>query len=174
MQNSKISVRPNSVFTAFKYISEPCDTYKLWQVVFKEKEVEFEGNPIGVVIQTWGDGELRADMYGVVSHSEIRPATYAEIAQYHPDLLQKLVRETYLTEIDEVVAHRLFLNYTIFYDNDRAIHNRSWWSRVEGRAHQFPETTDKYYLLTETFDRITSKPHLCVRYGLYKLTAAKC
>jgi len=174
MQNSTISVRPKSVFTMYDYISEPCNTYKLWQVVFKEKEVEFEGNPIGVVIQTWGDGELRADMYGVVCHSEIRPATYAEIAQYHPDLLQKLVRETYLTEIDRKTAEDLFGSYTIFYDNDRAICNRSWWSETENGRHQFPTTTDKYYLLTETFDRITSKPHLCVRYGLYKLTAAKC
>jgi hypothetical protein len=146
MQQGIISVRPNSVFTAFKYISEPCETYKLWQVVFKEKEVEFEGNPIGVVIQTWGDGELRADMYGVVSHSEIRPATYAEIKQYHPDLLPKLVRETYLTEIEEATAHELFPKYAIFYEKGREICQSS----SEGL---FP-IADKYYLLKETHTQI--------------------
>lgn len=164
MQNSIISVRPNSVFTAFKYISQPCQIYKLWQVVFREKEVEFEGNPIGVVIQIYGDGEceLRADTYGNVCYTEIRPATYTQIAQYRPDLLPKLVRETYLTEIDKETAEDLFGNWTIFYDNGRAIEHRSWWSEVEIngcgciKRHQFPETTDKYYLLKETHAKITA------------------
>ena len=173
MPNSTISVRPKSVFTMYDYISEPCN-YSLWQVVFKEKEVEFEGNPIGVVIQTWGDGELRADMYGVVSHNEIRPATYSQIAQYRPDLLQKLVRETYLTEIDEVVAQELFPNYTIFYDNDRAICSRSWWSETENGRHQFPTTTDKYYILTDTLKK-KDIPYMHVTaYTKDQLTAAKC
>jgi hypothetical protein len=174
MQNSIISVRPNSVFTALKYISQPCQIYKLWQVVFREKEVEFEGNPIGVVIQIYGDGEceLRADTYGNVCYTEIRPATYTQIAQYRPDLLQKLVRETYLTEIDKETAQELFPNYAIFYDNDRAIEHRSWWSEKD--RHQFPETTGKYYILTDTLKKMDIPYMHVTAYTKNQLTAAQC
>lgn len=161
MQNSIISIRPNSVFTAFNYVSQPCSMYALWNVVYKETEAEEGSNPIGVVIQIHDREELRADMYGNVCYSEIRPATYTEIAQYRPELLEKLVRETYLIEIDKETAEELFGNYTIYYDNGSEILHRSWWSDVtlpngHTTRHKFPETTGKYYLLKETYAKITA------------------
>lgn len=76
-------------FTLFDYESKKTThKYDLGTIVFKKSELEEESQtPIGVIIQLHSDGDYRTEMYGNVSESEIRPATWEEIYQYAPKLM---------------------------------------------------------------------------------------
>lgn len=106
MKKSIISVKPHSVFAMCDYSkhSQPCNAYKIWDVVFKPSEVKECTNPIGVVLQIHERQELRADMYGNTCYSQIRPATYAEIKAYCPDLLPKLQLPEYLQALKNEIV----------------------------------------------------------------------
>ncbi len=51
-----------------------------------------EHNEIGVIIQTYSDGDIRTDMFGNCCMSEIRPATMIEIETFQPDILPHLTQ----------------------------------------------------------------------------------
>jgi hypothetical protein len=50
-------------------------------------------NEIGVILAIYDRGEVRTDMFGVVSENEIRLAIIQEIIAYRVDLLPELYRE---------------------------------------------------------------------------------
>lgn len=89
-------------FCHFKYEGpEANENFKLGQVVFKESELQNEGNPIGVVIQVFEDGDCRTDMYGNVSSNEVRQATLEDVEEYRPDISTQCVDlDRMLSELD--------------------------------------------------------------------------
>jgi hypothetical protein len=76
-------------FCCFDYESEPSPKFQLGDVLFKN--YTGEEPEIGVVIQTFGDGDFRTDMWGMSYESEVRPATILEIKKYRPKLMDSLV-----------------------------------------------------------------------------------
>jgi len=82
----KINVENHFKFRRFEYVSESNDNCQLGVVVYKPSE-----RSIGVVIQTFSDGDFRTDMFGNASASEVRFATLEEIKKYRPDLIVDLV-----------------------------------------------------------------------------------
>ena len=74
-------------FRCFEYENEPSPKYQLGDVLFKHYE---EGSEIGVVIQTFEDGDFRTDMWGMSSESEVRPADIEDIKLWRPKLMEDL------------------------------------------------------------------------------------
>lgn len=83
-----ISVKDHNKFRLFCYTNYPNDTFTLGNVLLKEDE---ESTEIGVVIQTFDDGDCRTDMWGNCSPSEVRSATIEDIKTFRPELLQDLL-----------------------------------------------------------------------------------
>lgn len=83
-----ISVKDHNKFRLFDYESMPSDTFTLGNVLLKEDE---ESTEIGVVIQTFDDGDCRTDMWGNCSPSEVRAATIKDIENLRPELLQDIL-----------------------------------------------------------------------------------
>lgn len=86
-------VNNHRIFAYFNYVSEPNNTYMLGDVVSKTYEDE-DGKitvEIGVVIQTYSNGEYRTDMYGNSCADEDMPATLSEIREYRPELLEYII-----------------------------------------------------------------------------------
>ena len=84
-------------FRRFDYENEPSPNYQLGDVLLKNyKELypdcEME-QPIevGVVIQTFEDGDVRTDMWGMCCESEVRPASLLEVKEYRPKLMEDLL-----------------------------------------------------------------------------------
>jgi hypothetical protein len=84
-------------FCYFDYESEVNpNKYQLGDILYKEytEENEFtgenQGSEIGVVIQTFSDGDVRTDMWGMCSESEVSMATSEQIDEYRPNLLQQI------------------------------------------------------------------------------------
>lgn len=90
-----LKVKNHKEFCFFEYESETSPTYQLGDVLTKDysklygdSEMEPE---VGVVIQTFEDGDFRTDMWGMSSESEVSPSTILEIKKYRPNLMESLL-----------------------------------------------------------------------------------
>jgi len=92
-----LNVKDHKKFCYFEYDSEPSSGYQLGNVLFKsndwENKITGEKQPpeIGVVIQTFNDGDFRTDMWGMSCESEVRPATLLDLKKHRPKLIDDLV-----------------------------------------------------------------------------------
>lgn len=86
-----MKVRDHKKFCCFDYVSDnPAyhnHGYSLGDVVTKVSE---DGTEIGVVIQLHEDGDLRTDMFGNASPSEVTMSTIEDIEKYRNDLLEDI------------------------------------------------------------------------------------
>lgn len=90
-----LKVKDHKEFCFFEYESETSPTYQLGDVLTKDYSKLYEGSEqgieIGVVIQTFDDGDFRTDTWGVGSESEVSPSTILEIKKYRPKLMESLL-----------------------------------------------------------------------------------
>jgi hypothetical protein len=91
-----ISVSDHKRFTCFEYENETSPGYQLGDILYKEYPEE--DNPedtmepeIGVVIQTFEDGDVRTDMWGMSCDDEVSQATLVQIKKYRPSLMEYLL-----------------------------------------------------------------------------------
>jgi len=84
-------------FCHFDYESEVNpNKYHLGDILYKEytDENNYTGEnqkpEIGVVIQTFDDGDVRTDMWGMCSESEVSLATLEQVDLYRPNLIQQI------------------------------------------------------------------------------------
>jgi hypothetical protein len=84
-------------FCYFDYESEVNpNKYQLGDILYKEytDENNYTGEnqepEIGVVIQTFDDGDVRTDMWGMCSESEVSLATLEQVDLYRPNLIQQI------------------------------------------------------------------------------------
>ena len=95
--NYMLKVNNHKEFCYFEYESEVSPNYQLGDVLYKsyvdENNSTGENQPpeIGVVIQTFNDGDVRTDMWGMCSQSEVRPATIDDIKKYRNELMSSLL-----------------------------------------------------------------------------------
>lgn len=89
-----LKVKNHKEFAHFDYVSEFAPTVKCGDVIYK---INPDGPQIGVVLQTFADGDFRTDMFGCESfgksetyQSEVRLATLTEISTIRPGLLPHL------------------------------------------------------------------------------------
>lgn len=94
-------VRDHNEFRMFDYENEPCDTFQLGYVLVKEYDDERCPIEIGVVIQTFSDGDVRTDMWGMCSPSEVRHSTLKEIKKYRPKLLNHIDTQVILEHLNK-------------------------------------------------------------------------
>ena len=92
-----LKVNDHNKFRYFDYENEiNLNKYQLGDVLLKSyKELYPESDnqqddEIGVVIQTFEDGDVRTDMWGMCSESEVRYANYNDIELLRPNLIQEL------------------------------------------------------------------------------------
>lgn len=92
-----ISVVDHLKFCCFEYESETSPGYQLGDVIVKDYSdvyvdtgEEVLPNEIGVVIQTFADGDVRTDMWGMCCESEVRIATVKDIKELRPSLMEYL------------------------------------------------------------------------------------
>jgi hypothetical protein len=91
-----LKVKNHKEFCFFEYESETSPTYQLGDVLTKDYSKLYEDSEpdnveVGVVIQTFDDGEFRTDMWGMSSVSEVSPSTILEIKKYRPKLMESLL-----------------------------------------------------------------------------------
>lgn len=90
-----LKVKNHKEFCFFEYESKTSPTYQLGDVLSKDYSKLYEGSEqgieVGVVIQTFDDGEFRTDMWGMSSESEVSPSTILEIKKYRPKLMESLL-----------------------------------------------------------------------------------
>jgi hypothetical protein len=86
-----LQVKDHNKFRMFEYENErpPMSGYKLGDVLLKEGQ-DNDRTEIGVVIQTFSDGDFRTDMWGVSSISEVSPANLSDVKKYRPNLVDDL------------------------------------------------------------------------------------
>lgn len=83
-------------FRMFDYENEVNpNKYQLGDILCKEYNEHFDSDEndqpeIGVVIQTFNDGDVRTDMWGMCSESEVSMATLEQIDLYRPKLIQEI------------------------------------------------------------------------------------
>jgi len=83
-----LKVKDYNKFCCFLYENEESPMYQLGDILYKSYD---EQPPeIGVVIQTFEDGDFRTDMWGMSYISEVRYATLEEIKELRPKLLYEL------------------------------------------------------------------------------------
>lgn len=93
----QISVSDHKRFACFEYENETSPGYQLGDVLYKEYDWEDEETgekqepEVGVVIQTFSDGDVRTDMWGMCCESEVSPATLTQIKKYRPNLMEYLL-----------------------------------------------------------------------------------
>lgn len=92
-------------FCYFDYESEVNpNTYQLGDILYKEytDENNYTGEnqepEIGVVIQTFDDGDVRTDMWGVCCESEVSFATIDQIKKYRLSLMEDIFIKYYLVK----------------------------------------------------------------------------
>ena len=85
-----LKVTNHKDFCCFDYENETSKGYQLGEVVYKNYK-GLQTPEIGVVIQTFSDGDFRTDMWGMSYESEVRPATLLEIKKYRPKLMENLL-----------------------------------------------------------------------------------
>ena len=90
-----LKVKDHKQFCFFEYESETSPTYQLGDVLLKSYRDLYENSEqddeVGVVIQTFEDGDFRTDMWGMGSESEVRPATFKDVEVLRPFLIKDLV-----------------------------------------------------------------------------------
>jgi hypothetical protein len=77
------TVKNHREFACFDYEQEENEIYKLGDIIIDRL------GEIGVIIQTFSNDEIRADMNGMDSVCNIRPATKYEINELRPELNSK-------------------------------------------------------------------------------------
>lgn len=90
-------VKDHKEFTYDKqgYESQPTDVISLGAIVkYQDDENPDTNNDIGVVIQTFDDGEFRTDMNGMTHISQVVPATLNDIEKYRPTILGHLTLQS--------------------------------------------------------------------------------
>lgn len=80
---NNLKVKNHLKFSRFNYDSEQTKDISLGDIVIKN-------NQIGVVIQTFADGDFRTDMYGISDNLDSKPATLEQVAKFRPNLLNEL------------------------------------------------------------------------------------
>ena len=84
-----IKVKDHKKFCCFDYTSEKNNTdYQLGCLVTKDNEV-------GVIIQTYANGEFRTDMWGNSNDYECAASTISEVKKLRPELIDELVEQEY-------------------------------------------------------------------------------
>lgn len=85
-------------FRKFEYENEVNpNKYQLGDILFKDytDENNYTGEnqepEIGVVIQTFEDGDVRTDMWGMCCEGEVSMATLEQIDLYRPNLIQEIL-----------------------------------------------------------------------------------
>jgi len=91
-----MKVKDHNQFCKFDYENEiNPNKYQLGDVLTKDYSKLYEGSnqetEIGVVIQTFSDGDVRTDMWGMCSESEVSMSTFEQIDMYRPKLIQELL-----------------------------------------------------------------------------------
>ena len=89
-KQKQISVTDHKRFACFEYESETSPGYQLGDVLYKEYGEDQEPE-VGVVIQTFEDGDFRTDMWGMSCEDEVTPATLSQIKKYRPKLMEFLL-----------------------------------------------------------------------------------
>ena len=91
-------VTDHNKFRKFNYENEVNpNRYQLGDILYKEytDENNYTGEnqepEIGVVIQTFDDGDVRTDMWGMCCESEVSLATLEQIDLYRPTLIQDIL-----------------------------------------------------------------------------------
>ena len=85
-----MKVKDHNKFRCFDYENEiNPNKYQLGDVL--TKVYTDDNTEIGVVIQTFEDGDVRTDMWGMCSESEVSFSTLEEIDLYRPKLLTELL-----------------------------------------------------------------------------------
>lgn len=83
-----MKVRDHNKFRLFDYENQHNQyTYQLGDILTK-KDDEIQ---IGVVIQTFDDGDVRTDMWGMCSESEVSMSNISEVEMYRPKLIDEIV-----------------------------------------------------------------------------------
>ena len=85
-----LKVNDHNRYRHFDYENEPSNTYQLGDGLLKRYDDE-SSPEIGVVIQTFSDGDFRTDMWGMSSYSEVLRAKLSDVKEYRPDLLSDLI-----------------------------------------------------------------------------------
>lgn len=83
-----LQVNDHNKFRLFDYENETSASYQLGDILFKQYENDMK--EVGVVIQTFEDGDFRTDMWGMSYPSEVRPATIEDIKEFRPKLLEDI------------------------------------------------------------------------------------
>jgi len=81
-KHKTMKVQNHEKFAHFEYVSEPNNQVELGDILFRNVDEP----EIGVVIQTWSDGDFRTDMWGVDSYATF--ATEEQVKEYRPELLK--------------------------------------------------------------------------------------
>lgn len=82
-----LKVTDHNKFKFFEYENEVSTGYQLGDILFKHYD---DGDEIGVVIQTFSDGDFRTDMWGMSYESEVRPANIEDIKLWRPKLMEEI------------------------------------------------------------------------------------
>ena len=85
-----LRVKDHNKYRLFDYENEPSNTYQLGDVLLKKYDDE-SSTEIGVVIQTFSDGDFRTDTWGMSSYSEVLRAKLSDVKEFRPDLLSDLI-----------------------------------------------------------------------------------
>lgn len=90
-----MKVKDHNKFRLFDYENEVNPfKYQLGYVLYKEYPDEDNQKPeIGVVIQTFSNGEVRTDTWGMCSEEEVSIATLEQIKTYREDILSDILIE---------------------------------------------------------------------------------
>ena len=91
-----MKVKDHNKFRHFDYENETNPhKYQLGDVLTKDYSklypLSSEEPEIGVVIQTFEDGDVRTDMWGMCSEIEVSLSTFDEIVKHRPKLIQELL-----------------------------------------------------------------------------------
>ena len=86
-----IKVLDHNKFRMFDYENEINPSkYQLGDVLYMNYIYDKQKPEIGVVIQTFSDGDIRTDMWGMCSESEVSCATIEQIKLYRPKLIKEI------------------------------------------------------------------------------------
>jgi hypothetical protein len=93
--SKNLKVKDHNKFRCFDYENEiNPNKYQLGDVLYKSYKDLYDDSEqedeIGVVIQTFEDGDVRTDMWGMCSESEVRYATHKEVEVLRPKLINEL------------------------------------------------------------------------------------
>lgn len=115
-----MKVVDHNKFRKFEYENEVNpNKYQLGDILYKEytDENNYTGEnqepEIGVVIQTFDDGDVRTDMWGMCCESEVSMATLEQVDLYRPKLIQEIeIMKLNLTP-KQIDAINKIIDYTI-------------------------------------------------------------